>query len=172
MLRLFYPAVDAPIGAEPAIVRVASIGAKAALVGLVAFLVLRLRRRVGPEPWLEIGIVLLALPLLQPFAWIHHWVVALVCIPVVGRLIVLGRLSAAGTVVVLSGLAIVSTPGPAFAIGTSIAKGGGSVVALAAASWWLYGVVIVLLGMGLGARSTRAFAVASPAQLQADRGVG
>jgi len=52
----------------------------------------RLRRSGDPDGWISLGAVLLVLPMFQPYAWVHHWVIVLVAIGVAVRLVVLGAL--------------------------------------------------------------------------------
>jgi len=61
-------------------------------------LLVGLARALGKRPavtplnqWTEISAVLLALPLLDPEAWLHYWAPAVVAVLVAGRLLATGR---------------------------------------------------------------------------------
>lgn len=100
ILRLLRPDLSGqPIPPPPPAITLLS---GAAEVAVVAGLALALRRgwradlaAAGTDRlrrWTELGLVLLVLPLLQPFAWFHHWAGAAVLILVAGRLARVGRL--------------------------------------------------------------------------------
>jgi alpha-1,2-mannosyltransferase len=108
VLRLFRPDLSGqPIPPPPAAVSALSVAAElgvlVALAAVVDAAVRRWRHRVltvhHPEPevrrlaaWTELGLVLTVLPLIQPFAWFHHWASAVPAILVAARLARLGRL--------------------------------------------------------------------------------
>jgi alpha-1,2-mannosyltransferase len=96
LLRWFLPAWSgSPIAPPPLAF---SAGLALAQVATAGGLVAILRRMRGPRrevEWAELSAVLLVAPLLQPFAWPHHFAQALVAIPVGVRLVRMGMLGRA-----------------------------------------------------------------------------
>ena len=140
LLRLVLPAQDNPFQHPPGWITGLSLALRVGIVGLVAALVLRLRSRLTEPLWLEVSIVLLALPMLQPFAWVHHWVIALLAIPVGCRLVARSQLAPvaiAGLVaaVLFGELAAVIPDQPEILVST-----------------WLFSMLLAILCLGLGAR--------------------
>ena len=85
------PPLDAGVRAPWLVLQVA--------VATVALMVARRGPRDNLDEWAMYACLLLALPLVSPFAWPHHYAQALVAVPVVTRLMLLRRLSAAATLV-------------------------------------------------------------------------
>lgn len=93
LLRVFRP--DLSGTPPPPLPSWLAIGWHLLQVALVVWVVMLLRR-VGEsdelERWTGFGILLLALPLLEAFAWFHHFAGGVVVIAVMARLMRLGRL--------------------------------------------------------------------------------
>ena len=71
-----------PIVPPPAAVRVVVALAQLAVVALLVCLVRRVAVAEPLRSWVEFAVILLVLPLVQPFAWPHHWSWALLAVPV------------------------------------------------------------------------------------------
>ena len=102
MLRLFHPALDSdPLLADlPPLFHAAWLIVEAAFAAALAVLVVRMlrARERGSLPsaereWAAYAVVLLGVPLLQPYAWFHHLAAAGVAVIVVVRLATRGRLA-------------------------------------------------------------------------------
>jgi hypothetical protein len=88
LLRAWRPDLSGqPIAPLPAGFYVAWAVAAAALVAGVTLAVRRLRIDGAERSWTVFAIVLLALPLVQPFAWFHHFAAGLVAVVVATRLV-------------------------------------------------------------------------------------
>lgn len=100
ILRAYDPRLNGyPIAPPPPLPR--ALVAVASLLLLTALLA-HLRRRRLPtreQPWADIALLLLALPLIQPFAWPHHFAQAAVFCPVAVALVARRRLPASAAVV-------------------------------------------------------------------------
>lgn len=98
LLRAWRPELSGmPINSPGLGYRLVWLGAQVAVVGAIALIVRRMS--VGDEPWAWLGysLMVLLLPLVQPFAWEHHFAQAAMLLPVVGRLVGKGLLSARAT---------------------------------------------------------------------------
>lgn len=72
-----------PIPSPPPLIRAVLLLAQALLAMAMALFVLGGRLERGEQAWANIAVLLLALPLAQPFAWPHHFAQATVILPVV-----------------------------------------------------------------------------------------
>ncbi|MHB8507220.1 MAG: glycosyltransferase family 87 protein [Candidatus Dormibacteria bacterium] len=103
VLRAVQPGLDAqPIPLPALAPRIIALLLELALAAAVAW---RVRRTPATElgAWTQFSLVLLALPLVQPFAWFHHWAIAVPAILVATRLAVTRALHVSA--LVLFGLA-------------------------------------------------------------------
>ena len=79
LLRAWNPAYSGqPIPPLPPWLTIVWYTLALALLGVVFLLVTRLRLSESMRGWVEFSIILLALPLVQPFAWFHHHAAAVV----------------------------------------------------------------------------------------------
>jgi alpha-1,2-mannosyltransferase len=101
VLRVLNPANSGqPIGPLPLPVLLTWYALEGTLAIAVAATLRRYRASLGIEAWYSFALLLVALPLLEPFAWDHHWAVAVPAIVVAGQMIRTGVL-ARGPAVVL-----------------------------------------------------------------------
>jgi hypothetical protein len=84
-----------PIPTPPLAFRVALLLAQVLLATAMALFVLGGRIERREQTWVNVAVIMLALPLAQPFAWPHHFAQATVMLPVVVALGARGRLPAA-----------------------------------------------------------------------------
>ena len=94
VLRLLHPGLTGfPIPGLPPVTRLVIGAGQLAVLGYLVWLIRRLRLPAPEKLWTEFSIVLLLLPLVQPFAWTHHFAWAIIVIPVGVRLALRGLLS-------------------------------------------------------------------------------
>ncbi|HEV1998464.1 MAG TPA: glycosyltransferase family 87 protein [Candidatus Dormibacteraeota bacterium] len=94
VLRFLHPGLTGfPIPSLPLSTRLVIGAGQVAVLVYLAWLVRRLRLPATERLWTEFSIVLLLLPLVQPFAWPHHFAWAVIVIPVGVRLVLRGLLS-------------------------------------------------------------------------------
>jgi len=95
LLRAWNPAYSGqPIGPLPTWLTALWYGLNLVLIGLVVLAILRLDLPQPLRAWTELSLVLLAMPLVQPFAWFHHHAGAVVALLVGIRLVRLRMLDA------------------------------------------------------------------------------
>ncbi|MGI8609212.1 MAG: glycosyltransferase family 87 protein [Candidatus Dormibacteria bacterium] len=94
VLRLLQPGLTGfPVAGVPLATRLVVGAGQAAVLVYLVWLVRRLRLPAPEQLWTEFSIVLLLLPLVQPFAWPHHFAWVVIVIPVGVRLVLRGLLS-------------------------------------------------------------------------------
>jgi hypothetical protein len=94
-----------PIPSTGAGFRVLWLAAQAAVIIAIA-VVVRRGRLAGPERlWTEYACIVLLLPLVQPFAWEHHFAQAILVVPVAVHLASRGRLGLVAAVVLAAAFA-------------------------------------------------------------------
>jgi alpha-1,2-mannosyltransferase len=142
LLRAWRPDLSGfPIGPLPPAFVAAWYAAEAGLLGVLLLALRGARVASGLRTWLEVAIILVAVPLLQPVAWHHHHALAVLAIVVavrLGRLHLLPGLALAGLIAAY----ILATPVAATVEGYAIAAGG---VALAQQPFLAYSVSAMVL---------------------------
>lgn len=94
VLRVLHPGLTGfPVPGLPLVTRLVIGAGQVAVLIYLAWLVRRLRLPATERLWTEFSILLLLLPLVQPFAWPHHFAWAVIVIPVGVRLVVRRLLS-------------------------------------------------------------------------------
>ncbi len=131
-------------------------------LAVLAYLVWLVRRLRMPSPehlWTEFSIVLLLLPLVQPFAWPHHFAWGIIVIPVAVRLVrrqLLGQWRAAAMVAIYVALTLLEFPLYSAAARHPNDLGSYPLVALGAAVT-MYCAILTALLLGLPARRARTY---------------
>ena len=133
--------------------------AQAAVVGAMVAIVRR-GRLAGPERlWTEYACIVLLLPLLQPFAWEHHFAQAILVVPVAAYLVSrhrVGPVAAAILITAFSADALLSYPGFVIALNAGPAQLANSAVLQVAASVTTIVVVSAAAALASARRPSRA----------------
>ncbi|GAC1327397.1 MAG: hypothetical protein NVSMB17_01360 [Candidatus Dormibacteria bacterium] len=165
VLRATNPALTGfPIAAAPLAARALIVAGQLSVLAYLAWATRRLRLPAPEHLWVEFSIVLLLVPLLQPFAWPHHFAWAVVVVPVGIRLAARGMVSqrrAAGLVLVFLALTLLEFPlySAAAAHPADLAT---HPMAALGASLTLYGVLATAALLSVPRGPARAAAVAPP----------
>lgn len=153
-MRILQPGLSGqPISPPTTVVQVVIFATQLLLAAAVAYLVVH----VGvPEPerfWIQLSLVMMAIPMLQAYGLDHHYTAAVVGIPAVLRLAVRQLLPLGAILGLAMGWILVAVSDPViYALAHSLPSASWvhHAVPLAASSMLLYAMLLVLASLGLG----------------------
>jgi Glycosyltransferase family 87 len=159
-LRILQPDLSGqPISPPATAVQLLVLATQLVLASAVAYLVVRVR---APEPerfWIQLSLVLIAVPMLQAYGLDHHYTAAVVAIPAVLRLAARRLLPLPALFGLATGWILVVVSDPViYSLAHSLPSSGWAHRAgpLAASSMLLYAMLVILVTLGMGTRGAPA----------------